>query len=126
MSIDGAIISEHGHATATADRREAWVARGNIYLSFDLCERYLPRVESVALVCEGCDILVVPLVSDSAGGMLLKMRNAAGDRVVHAQEFFRTKGFIEDFVERLVDVRWSDDSAALLVCGLPVVPHGGR
>lgn len=64
-------------------------------------------------------ILVFPLIQDSAGGLMLKIRNAQGDRIIHAQEFFRNHDYVEQFEERHCDVRWLSDRAALLVAGVP-------
>ncbi len=61
----------------------------------------------------------MPLTRDSAGGLLLKRRNARGDRVIHAQEFFRTQGYLEDFEAHEVPLRWRDEFAALELVGLP-------
>ena len=97
---------------------EISVARGNFYLSREICDTYLPGVESVALLARDDGVLIVPLIQQSAGGLLLKQRNARGDRVIHAQEFFRNKGLPEAFELRTVPVYWSRDSAALLVSGL--------
>jgi len=96
-----------------------YVARANIYLPREICDAYMPKVTSVALLIEDDSILVVPLMQESAGGLLLKLRNARGDRVIHAQEFFRSKGFVEDFEERTVEVHWRTDTAALVVSGIP-------
>jgi hypothetical protein len=57
----------------------------------------------------------VPLIRDSAGGLLLKQRNARGDRVIHAQEFFRHCDLPEDAEPRTLRAQWSRDRAALVV-----------
>jgi hypothetical protein len=46
---------------------------------------------------------------------LLKQRNVRGDRVIHAQEFFRSNGLPEEFESQTVSVHWSHDAAALVV-----------
>ena len=97
---------------------EISVARGNFYLSREICDTYLPGVVSVALLARDDRVLIVPLTQQSAGGLLLKQRNARGDRVIHAQEFFRNKGLSEAFESRAMPVHWSRDSAALVVSGL--------
>ncbi len=100
--------------------REVSIAHGNFYLSRELCDTYLRGAVSVALLAREKNILIVPLTQQSGGGLLLKQRNARGDRVIHAQEFFRDKGFLEDFEERTVPVQWSQESAALVVKGFPL------
>jgi hypothetical protein len=106
----------------TADTRaaspEISVARGNFYLPREICDAYLPGVASVALLLRNDEVMIVPLAGQSAGGLLLKQRNARGDRVIHAQEFFRNKDFAEEFEMRTVHVHWSRESAALVVRGL--------
>ncbi len=99
---------------------EVSVARGNFYLSREICESYLPGVSSVALLVRDEEIMIVPLIQQSAGGLLLKQRNARGDRVIHAQEFFRSRNLPEDFEVRSVPVRWNPRAAALVVGGLLV------
>jgi len=95
-----------------------WAERGNIYLARELCDAHFPQAVSVALLVRGGDVLIVPLAPQSAGGLLLKQRNARGDRVIHAQEFFREHGFAEDFETRSLGVDWNPASAALVVRGL--------
>lgn len=104
---------------AASVQRTVSVARGNIYLSREICDTYLAGIASVALIAREDKILIVPLVQESGGGLLLKTRNARGDRVIQAQEFFREKGFLEDFQERIVPVQWSSESAALVMSDLP-------
>jgi hypothetical protein len=77
-------------------------------------------VSSVALLVRDEQIMIVPLIQQSAGGLLLKQRNARGDRVIHAQEFFRSRNLAEEFEVRSVPVRWSAEAAALVVGGLLV------
>lgn len=94
---------------------EVIIARGNLYLSRELCEMYFAGITAVALLRRGDTILVAPLIPDSAGGLLLKQRNARGDRVIHAQEFIRLNGIAEHFERRAVPTRWHPQAAALLI-----------
>ena len=95
------------------------VAGGNLYLSRETCAAHLPGAASVALLHRDGRLWIVPLAPDSAGGLLLKVRNARGDRVVHAQEFFRQHGFAEDFAEVRCAARWDAAAAALVVDDVP-------
>lgn len=97
----------------------AVVSAGNVYLSREICDAALPRAGSVALLLRDGRMQILPLQPDSAGGLLLKVRNARGDRVIHAQEFFRQLGFVEDFVERRCRLSWDPALAALVVEDLP-------
>jgi len=97
------------------------IARGNIYLTRETCEQFFTGIESVALLRRDAAVQIVPLQRGSAGGLLLKVRNAHGDRVIHAQEFLRGNGFIDDFVERVVPARWDPKSASLVLADVPRV-----
>jgi hydrogenase maturation protease len=109
------IMMAQGRAEAQANIS---VARGNLYLPKEICDAYLPGVESVALLMRDGQVMIMPLTQQSAGGLLLKQRNARGDRVIHAQEFFRSRELAEDFDMRTVPVHWNQESAALVVSGL--------
>jgi hypothetical protein len=97
---------------------EIEIARGDFYLSRELCDAYLPGTEAVALIAREGAVWIVPLARTSAGGLLLKRRNLRGDRVIHAQEFIREKGLPEHFEPRAAPVRWDPDRAALSIEGL--------
>jgi len=97
---------------------EISVARGNFYLSREICDAFLPGVQSVALLVRDDEVMIVPLVGQSAGGLLLKQRNARGDRVIHAQELFRDKNLPETFELQSMSAHWNADKAALVVGGL--------
>jgi hydrogenase maturation protease len=111
---EGATRRTAGEASAT-DATAVSVAKGNFYLSRELCDAWLSGVASVALLMQGEDVMIVPLIRDSAGGLLLKQRNARGDRVIHAQEFFRHCNLPEDAEPRTLRAHWSCDRAALVV-----------
>ena len=95
------------------------VVGANLYLAHETCARFLPDAQAVALLSRDGQVLIVPLARGSAGGLLLKVRNVRGDRVIHAQEFFRSQGLLEDFEQRSFTLHWSDESAALVVAGIP-------
>lgn len=116
------MLPEPQTARAALDVR---VARANFYLSREICDAHLAGLHSVALLQHEDRVLIVPLMPGSAGGLLLKLRNGRGDRVIHAQEFFRTHGYLEDFEERHCELRWDAKMAALEVCGLARVPSNG-
>ena len=98
-----------------APPRTVTVKRGNIYLSREICEAYFPDMHSIALIVRDDKLLIMPLIQESAGGLLLKIRNARGDRVIQAQEFFRDQSYAEDFEEQSIAVQWSSDWAALIL-----------
>jgi hypothetical protein len=92
----------------------AWLRRGSLHLRREACAAFFPQAESVALIEGDGTILVIPLVVGAAGGLLLKVRNARGDRVVQAQEFFRRQGF-DDMAEAALSMRWDAARAALVL-----------
>jgi hypothetical protein len=94
------------------------IARGNIYVSREVCETYFNGIESVALMPHEEGVLLIPLIQQSAGGLLLKIKNLRGDRVIQAQEFWRQHNYAEEFAERTYPVRWNCERAALLLVGI--------
>jgi hydrogenase maturation protease len=116
--IRGTILGWKNRADSPHASSGVSVGRGNFYLSREICDTYLPGVVSVALLARDDEVLIVPLTQQSAGGLLLKHRNSRGDRVIHAQEFFRARNLPEDFELRAMRVQWSRESAALIVSGL--------
>lgn len=88
-----------------------------------LYQRYLQGVECVAPLAddsEGRKLWLLPLQNE-AGGCLLKQRNAAGDRALQLQAFFRDRGWNE-MLSAECDVYWDAARAALCV-ELPEVEH---
>lgn len=104
-----------GCAAALAAPGAVGVVAANVYLAREVCDACFPDVEAVALLLRDERVHVVPLIRDSAGGVLLKIRNARGDRVLHAQEFFRTHGLAEDRDPQQIAARWSAEVAALVL-----------
>ncbi len=88
---------------------------GRLYLDAATSLTYLPQREAVTLFRRDDDLFIIPLQS-AAGGYLLKMRTAAGDRVIDAEDFFREHG-LDDSRERPLDVVWSAQAAALVASG---------
>jgi hypothetical protein len=101
-----------------ADEACAVLVAGNLYLSRETCQLFLPGIESVALIRRDGRVLIVPLTRESGGGLLLKYRNSRGDRVIQAQEFFRSLALSEDFVRHRVAIQWDDSTAALALTDL--------
>jgi hypothetical protein len=85
---------------------------GSLHIGADVCSRYFAGVESVVLQHDNQQLLILP-VRDGAGGFLLKVRNAHGDRVVHAPVFLQEHGLHEDKV-KVLSVEWDHDRAALV------------
>ena len=87
------------------------IKNGNIYISAKLYETYFSAVEAVVLLKKKEDIFLMP-VQNASGGLLIKIINAKGDRVVHASEFFMFNN-IERQDEQVVDASWNSEMAAL-------------
>jgi hypothetical protein len=109
---------QHPDSASAKTAHTVRIARGSIYLDRELCDLYLPEIQSVAVICRDRRVLLLPLHGNAPGGSLLKMRNARGDRVVHALEFLRSLGIEADAPERNVPVRWASDLAGLLLEGM--------
>ncbi len=101
--------------TESPTKLQIKIARGNIYISFETYNKYLKNIEAIALLPHEKGVLIFPLIKQSAGGLLLKVKNLLGDRVIHAQEFFRNQGFEESFDEKIYDVIWESERHAILI-----------
>ncbi len=66
-----------------------------------VAEAGFDALESCALLREGEDLWLLPLRDGRHGGLLFKRRNAHGDRVVEAMEFFRRHGLAAAAPRRL-------------------------
>jgi len=91
------------------------IARGNLYLDHALCERYFEGISSVAMLLRDGQVLMLPLRGPAAGGLLLKIRNIRGDRVVHADEFLRSLGIPPEAPECAVAIQWLPEAGGLLL-----------
>ncbi len=85
--------------------------KGNLYFDHDLYEKYFSTINSIVLLKKEAIYLIMP-VQQANGGLLLKIRNAKGDRIVHAIEFFQQYN-IEMEREITLDVEWNTELAAL-------------
>ncbi|GJL66700.1 MAG: peptidase M52 [Nitrospirales bacterium] len=90
------------------------IRNGSLYLNASLYEQYFRQLHSVILMKKDHALLLLPVVNSGAGGLLVKIRNVQGDRVIHAQEFCRIHGIDEQF-DQSVSVSWDERSAGLMV-----------
>jgi hypothetical protein len=95
-----------------SDPLSVTVKRGSLYLAREVYDRYFPQLDAVILLRRDDDLLILPVRHTASGGYLLKLRSAAGDRVVSAPDFFREQGIEEDR-EICLTVAWSPEKAAL-------------
>ena len=92
------------------------IRRGGLYLQHDVCDRYFPAIEGVVLLRREADLFILPVRHAASGGYLLKRRNAAGDRVVQAPDFFREQGLGDEELSRTG--QWDEAHAALIISDL--------
>jgi hypothetical protein len=92
------------------------IRRGALYLQHDVCDLYFAAIDGVVLLRREADLFILPVRHAAAGGYLLKRRNAAGDRVVHAPDFFMEQGLRDEELSRMG--QWDQAHAALIVPGL--------
>ncbi len=85
---------------------------GNIYLTAEVYEKYFSGLATVAVLERDGALLILPLQIDSGGGMLLKIKNLRGDRVIHAREFLASLD-IDESKKIAANVRWSTEAAGL-------------
>ena len=89
------------------------LANGNLYLDATVYNTYFPDINSVILLDRSPQVLIMPVQQQGAGGLLLKIRNVKGDRVVNVTDFFQNMGInIED--ESELPVQWSSEYSALI------------
>lgn len=90
------------------------IRRGGIYIDAADFDRFFSGIEAVVLIRGDGDLHVLPLRLQAGGGLIVKRRNRAGDRVVDAAEFLRAQGIGDEFDIEL-DGEWSDAAAALII-----------
>ena len=89
------------------------VRRGGLYLDHTTCDRFFAGLETVILIADGRDLVILPVRHAAAGGYLLKRRNVTGDRVVNAADFFRSHG-VDDDDELESEVFWSTEKGGII------------
>ena len=89
------------------------VRRAALHFSRETYERYFAGLDSLILLRDGDDLVVLPVRHQAGGGYVIKLRNASGDRTVDAADFFRDNG-IDDAIEMTLPSTGSDARAALI------------
>lgn len=90
------------------------VANGNLYIDRGVHDQYFSATASVALVRQEQQLSMFPLNKIENGGLLIKQRNAEGDRVIHAQAFFRDNE-LNDQEEQQLQAVWNIDQTVLVM-----------
>jgi hypothetical protein len=93
------------------------IARGNLYLPKEVYDQYFAGLAAVVLHRQETDLMILPVRHAPAGGYILKIRNASGDRVASAPGFFRSEG-IEDDEPLSATTHWDAGAAGLRVVGI--------
>lgn len=89
---------------------------GRLYLGRSTYDDYFSGGNSIILLREDKDLLILPVRHAGSGGYLIKIRNAAGDRVISGADFFRDQGLDDEaawqgryaWCERLAGLRLYD------------------
>ena len=90
------------------------VRAGSVYLPAEVYETYFAGVQAVIVLIREGSLQILPVRQMAAGGCLLKIRNAAGDRVAAAPDVFQARGLAEWCGAGLA-ARWSSAQGALLI-----------
>lgn len=90
------------------------VREGSIHLPAGLVAAYLPGVDAVVALIRDDMLEILPVRHVAAGGCLLKLRNAAGDRVAAVPDVLRAYGLGDWRAEGLA-ARWCEKRGALCV-----------
>lgn len=88
------------------------VRDGSVYLPAAVVETYFRGIASVVVLIREGRLMILPVHQATAGGCLLKLRNAAGDRVAQARDVFQDQGLLGLSVTDL-PANWVSDQGAL-------------
>lgn len=88
------------------------IRSGSLYLDAELYDTYFQGLDTLALLRRGDAIVLLPLQRGGTGGLLVKRKNARGDRVIHAPEFLRELG-VPDAAEHELAARWDPELSGL-------------
>lgn len=88
------------------------VRHGSVYLSAEVVNVYFANIDAVIVLIRDDVLMVMPVHQATAGGCLLKLRNAAGDRVAGARDVFQDQGRL-DLVAESLPARWVTEKGAL-------------
>lgn len=88
------------------------VRHGAVYLSAEVAETYFKGIAAVIVLIRDGHLDVLPVRHAAAGGSLLKIRNAAGDRVASAPDVFAEYD-LGDWEAEGLPASWSAERGAL-------------
>ena len=87
-------------------------SQGRLYIDRAAHADYFAGSDTVILLRRETDLLVLPVRHAASGGYMMKIRNAAGDRVINGADFFRDQG-LNDEAEWTGDFAWCENSGGL-------------
>jgi hypothetical protein len=90
---------------------------GRLYFTRCVHERHFSGLTSVILLRCHVDLLILPVRHAAAGGYVIKIRNAHGDRLVEAMPFFQANGMLDDGPTDY-QAAWEGERAALVVANM--------
>lgn len=114
-------IAEHASrrpAAAAAELPPVRIVRGVAQIPRAVADAHLPGCTAIVPVADGDRVCLVP-VDELAGGLLLKIRNARGDRAVDVSELLRAQGWDADG-EVPCDASWEPRMGALALSRRPL------
>jgi len=88
------------------------IYEGSIYLPNQLVDTYFRGIDAVIVLIQQGELMVMPVHQATSGGSLLKIKNAAGDRVVQARDVFQNQDMLDFRTDNLA-VNWSTEKSAL-------------
>lgn len=115
-------LRDKKHTNATTNNSIS-IKKGKIYLSQEIYNKYFAGSNSAALIDWHGQLLLMPVVSEAQGGLLIKVINSRGDRVVDAVDVLRRLQLSEDACYDCA-AQWSTEMAGLLL-SIPITNSSG-
>lgn len=94
------------------DSSDIYFSDGRLYIAKEAADRHFANIGTVILLRQDQDLLILPVRHAASGGYVLKIRNAAGDRVVNSADFFRDNG-LSDKMQWRGQTAWCATQQAL-------------
>lgn len=104
---------------AGLDLKNLSIRNGHLHCPATVHRYYLHGIGSVALLPQQQDLLVLPLMGSSVGGVLVKQRNSEGDCTIALDEILQRHTLCPSLrgpaTAKLLGVRWDTERAALVL-----------
>lgn len=88
---------------------------GKIYLTPEIYSKYFAGRDSAALIEWQGQLLLLPVISQAQGGLLIKIINSRGDRVVDAVDVLRRLKVVSEDECYTCPMQWSTEMAGLVL-----------